>query len=425
MAENTPSAHYVNFTLTIETNEYRDYDYVTLSVLPAFGDLYINNIAVTVTNLGRIGHPDPAQPGEGIGFVYNDGSDLLFEGAIITGINVDKFSNAARNATEGYDEDFLVIPGGDITILTPGLLSDQESEGKFNDREAEVPLPVQITQTTYAWSDSGNQDYVIFLYTILNTGSTDLNNYYFGLFFDWDIDGGSFGTNMINFDNARRLGYAYDSGNGPDTYAGVMALNEGGISFRAIFNDKDDPNNNPPGRWGIYDGFTDEEKWQSISEGITYTKAGPADVSLVIGNGPYSIPAKSVRRLAYAMLAADDSTSLMTYADSAKAMWERLIIMDVSESEMAQTPGSFNLSQNYPNPFNPRTVISYQLPVISHVELTVYNILGQTVVSLVSEKQPAGTYQVEWDASAFASGVYYYQLQAGDFIETKKLVLLR
>lgn len=423
VAENTPSAHYVTFTLNIETAGYRDYDYVTLSVLPAFGDLYINNIDVTITNLGRVGHPDPDQVDQGVGFVYNGGADLLFEGAILTGTSANKLSNAARDNSGGYDEDFKVVPDGDIRILTPGLLSDQESEGGFDDREADNPLPVKITQATYAWNDSGNQDYVIFLYTIVNTGSGSLDNYYFGLFFDYDIDGGSFGTNMVNFDDTRRLGYAYDSSDGPDTYAGVMALSDGGISFRAIYNDENHPNNPP---WGLYDGFTDEEKWQSISGGVSYTTAGPADISLVIGNGPYSIPAKSVKRLAYAMLAADDSTNLMIHADSAKAMWERIIPTAIGDEEPGFNPSQFYLAQNYPNPFNPKTKINYQLPITNYVELSIYNLIGQKVETLVAENQQAGHHQVEWNAGGFASGVYYYRLstEAG-FIQTKKLILLK
>ena len=227
---------------------------------------------------------------------------------------------------------------------------------------------------------------------------------------------------MINFDNARRLGYAYDSGNGPDTYTGVMALSEGGISFRAIYNDDTDPNNPS---WGIYDGFTDAKKWQSISDGVIYIEAGPADVSMVIGNGPYSIPAKSVQRLAFAMLAADDSTSLMTHADSAHAMWERLIPTTIRDRNRTVIPNKFYLSQNYPNPFNPVTTINYELPITNYVELSIYNILGQKVVTLLKENQAAGKYQIEWNASEFASGIYYYRLQAGDHVQTKKLVLLR
>lgn len=88
-------------------------------------------------------------------------------------------------------------------------------------------------------------------------------------------------------------------------------------------------------------------------------------------------------------------------------------------------PLVFALGQNYPNPFNAETVISYQLSVISEVELSVYNILGQKVATLVSARQPAGSYKVEWDASCFASGVYLYRLEAGKFSETRKLIILK
>jgi len=86
----------------------------------------------------------------------------------------------------------------------------------------------------------------------------------------------------------------------------------------------------------------------------------------------------------------------------------------------------FNLSQNYPNPFNPKTVISYHLPVVSKVELNIYNILGQKVAILVSEPQQIGNYKYEWDASGFASGVYLYRLSTSTgYVQTKKLVYLK
>lgn len=86
----------------------------------------------------------------------------------------------------------------------------------------------------------------------------------------------------------------------------------------------------------------------------------------------------------------------------------------------------FRLLGNYPNPFNPVTVISYQLPVVSEVELGVYNLLGQKVVALVSAKQPAGDYRVEWDATGFASGVYFYRMSTHQgFVQTRKMMLLK
>ena len=86
----------------------------------------------------------------------------------------------------------------------------------------------------------------------------------------------------------------------------------------------------------------------------------------------------------------------------------------------------FALNQNYPNPFNPETVISYRLPTASEVELSIYNVLGQKVVTLVSGKQKAGSYKVEWDATGFVSGIYLYRLETNKgFNNTKKLVYLK
>ena len=85
----------------------------------------------------------------------------------------------------------------------------------------------------------------------------------------------------------------------------------------------------------------------------------------------------------------------------------------------------FSIDQNYPNPFNPRTTISWQSPVSSHQTLKVYDVLGNEVASLVDEFKEAGSYEISFDASFLSSGVYFYKLQAGDFSQIKKMVLMR
>lgn len=85
----------------------------------------------------------------------------------------------------------------------------------------------------------------------------------------------------------------------------------------------------------------------------------------------------------------------------------------------------YSLSQNYPNPFNPTTKISWQSPVGSWQTLKVYDLLGRKVMILVDEYKPAGTYEVTFDASGLSSGVYYYQIKTDDYLETKKMVLIR
>lgn len=88
-------------------------------------------------------------------------------------------------------------------------------------------------------------------------------------------------------------------------------------------------------------------------------------------------------------------------------------------------PDAYALEQNYPNPFNPSTTIRFSLPHRSRVFLGVYNTLGQQVATLVQGQQEAGSYEVKLDGSALASGVYFYRIQAGSFLETKKLLLIR
>ncbi|MBN2029007.1 chitobiase/beta-hexosaminidase C-terminal domain-containing protein [bacterium] len=98
--------------------------------------------------------------------------------------------------------------------------------------------------------------------------------------------------------------------------------------------------------------------------------------------------------------------------------------------QRGQIPTVYGLSQNYPNPFNPVTRIQYQLPKTSHVNLGVYNLTGQEVVCLVNEMKEKGIYSVEWDGrdsqgAYLPSGIYIYQIKAGEFTESKKLILSR
>jgi hypothetical protein len=95
-----------------------------------------------------------------------------------------------------------------------------------------------------------------------------------------------------------------------------------------------------------------------------------------------------------------------------------------------QTIATFHLKQNYPNPFNPETAIGYRLSAVSDVELSIYNLLGQKVVTLVNGIKQAGRYMAEWDGTDYrgdhvAGGIYIYRLQSGQYSESKKMILLR
>lgn len=101
------------------------------------------------------------------------------------------------------------------------------------------------------------------------------------------------------------------------------------------------------------------------------------------------------------------------------------LVVTAVEDDPASLPLAYSLKQNYPNPFNPSTKISYTIAKFSLVQLKIFDVLGNELETLINQEKPAGTYQLIWNAVNFPSGVYFYQIKAGDFIQTKKMILLK
>lgn len=97
----------------------------------------------------------------------------------------------------------------------------------------------------------------------------------------------------------------------------------------------------------------------------------------------------------------------------------------VSVNDAALTPSEYNLYQNYPNPFNPETVIKYSVSKPGLVTLTIFDILGNEVKQLVNDFRSTGSFEVKFNSTGLASGVYFYRMVSGDFSNTKKMILLR
>ena len=102
-----------------------------------------------------------------------------------------------------------------------------------------------------------------------------------------------------------------------------------------------------------------------------------------------------------------------------------LVSNTVSVEDELPLPTEFRLEQNFPNPYNPSTTIQYVIKERSSVELVLFDVLGREVEVLVNEEQDAGFYKVNFNAGRLASGIYFYRLQAGSFVDTKKMILLK
>jgi hypothetical protein len=105
--------------------------------------------------------------------------------------------------------------------------------------------------------------------------------------------------------------------------------------------------------------------------------------------------------------------------------YEYQLLVGIEENLSSLVPDEYSLAQNYPNPFNPTTTLVYGLRERTIVELKVYDVLGREIETIVNSEQEAGYYEMEFNANRLSSGVYFYRLRAGEFVKTKKMVLLR
>lgn len=415
IANNTPQNSTLHFQLKYSDGTYSDYQWISLIANPTYATQFGNDVAMTITSKGNLAYNDYPNNTQGVGFRYKGGNDLLFEGALILGTSATKISDAARGSNQGIqNNDFSVVQPFVLSI--PGSTSDIQGSSIFNDNNAGVnKIGITSYLNSYTYSNEADKNYMILDYRFVNTNSTSIQNFFAGLFFDWDFANAT--SDITSWDGNLNYGYVFRNGGNPNNFVGVALISSENFGFYAIKNDSGD------GGFGIYDGFADHEKWLAISNGVSKTSAGPGDISHVVSSGPYSIAANDTVRVAFAVLAADTKSELDAAVTAARNKYQS-IITDVSEFHHPVIT-EFYLEQNYPNPFNPITKIRWQSPVGSHHTLKIYDTLGSEVVTLVDEYRNAGRYEIDFNAQPLSSGIYFYTLQAGNYKETKKMIILR
>jgi hypothetical protein len=189
---------------------------------------------------------------------------------------------------------------------------------------------------------------------------------------------------------------------------------------------------------GVYLSTNNGANWEQINNGLNssyiFTLALCEDNILVSTSSGVFLSTNNgtiwVQRndgLGYNWVSALGVTASYIFAGTNGAgVWKRPLseLTDVNKEEN-NLPHGYFLSQNYPNPFNPSTVISYSLPSATNVKLIVYNTLGQTTKVLENGFKNSGNYSVDFNASELASGIYFYKLEAGQFSQIKKMILLK
>jgi hypothetical protein len=161
----------------------------------------------------------------------------------------------------------------------------------------------------------------------------------------------------------------------------------------------------------------------------------PHDMRYHAPSGPFNMAPNDTQEVVIAILIKKGTdnlnsiTELKNYATQIQHWYDNDFVTSIQQEDLT-IPLEYSLSQNYPNPFNPTTKIKYSIPSnvkreMSNILLKVYDVLGNEVATLINEEKPAGSYEVEFNGSKMSSGVYFYQIKAGNFIDTKKMVLMK
>ena len=428
VAPTAPYNHTVNILLKFSSGSYTDYQWVSVRVNPTYDTHNANKIVMSVTSKGSLGFNDYPLNTDGQGFRYDNGDNLMFEGAFMYGTTEANVMDAARGIQIQSTDFKMLVP----VKLTTALNGDQRSAAIFNDSGAgNAALGIETKQTNYSFTGAPNDKYVIVVSDLYNKTQKEINNLYVGYFFDWDMPADDPVKDSTAFDAEENFGYAfYKDKDVLGTYTGAALISEQNYGYYPINNAA------TSGEVRLFDAdeFSEKEKWTALSSGIIKQNIGYVDASFVVSGGPYKIGANQNLKVSYVVAAADNLAELRSVIKQSRVHYKTIVGVDKNEEKI---PAEFELSQNYPNPFNPETTISYKIQAASQVSLKVYDVLGREVATLVDEFKNAGTYNYKFLASRDASrsgsiinyklssGVYFYRLQAGTFVQTKKMILLK
>jgi serine protease len=426
-------------------SSYRDRHITEFVIAPLFADLAEGEIRLSLGGNGRIGFTGlgggNGRDGLGVRYVpagqtQGDGAvgNLLFEGALMLGDDPQRISDAARRyALGGFDADFLP-DGRDGTprSLPEVQLADGTTLARigagFRDEGATYPLGLRVVWEALVPPDADLPGLAWILVNVTNGGEEHLTNLHLGFFLDWDLNGGgyfpSFRENSTLHAPEEDFARVFRSDQPLGKTVATALVCEPGASphFRAINNDNADPQNPS---WGIYDGFSDDEKWEALSVPDGPQEALVADISQIWATGPCDLAAGESLRCVLVLAAGGTSAEAAIHATRGIEVAGSLLM----EQNWSPPPLPFTVGQPSPNPWNGAVSVPVTGSVGQAWHLRVYDLRGRLIY--VSGPVLASTGgRIGWDGRdavglPVASGTYLLRIGQGDRDVTRKICLVR
>ena len=410
IAANTPLNTNVLLKFNFTDGAFTDVQYIPVSLNVDYIDVEINDVATTITSKGRIGYNQDQQV-NGLGFLYNSGTSILYESSLMVGTGPGNVSDMMRSVAN-QDNDFVSL--NKVRIVLPSVNSEFDLEGKFNDAGAgATKLNINVEHSAYAWSTPGHRKYVIVKYSIVNAGQSTLSNLYAGICADWDIANAM--NNNTDFDASRKLGYTYGTGNSP--YAGVRVLSSAKPALAYGID------NIAGGAGGVdlQNGYPDNLKYTTLSTNRFQNGIAPpgTDVMQVVSTGPYTMLPNDTIEVGFALLAGDDLADIQLNSDSAQAKYDILVPIGIKET------ANKKLLKVYPNPANNRLVLEGYFKGESSANIVITDILGNTVLNMDKSMVDKGNQKISINTSSFVGGIYFIRIKTNEATQTIKFLVVK
>jgi subtilisin family serine protease len=390
---NAPLNSQILFKLLFQDGLYNDYQMFSVTVNVDYLNITINEVLTTNSSKGRICYNNPGQL-DGLGFDYNSDGSLAYETGFMVGISGNVADNVRGASAGATDEDFQSVVN--IQKHEPGIWSDFDTYGSFNDNSNSTPLGLKMDYRTLSWIQVPWSKFHIFEYTIRNTGNTTRSNVYAGIFSDWDIQ--NYANNKAAEDAALQMGYVFCTDPG-GYFAGIKLLTPGGFRHYAI--------DNVTGGGGgadLSDGYSDTEKYTSLSSNRATaggTGAGN-DVIDVVGTGPFTLAPGDSVVVAFALIAGNELSDLQSSAAQAQVKYNLTTgLVDATGAQVLKA---------YPNPASESVLLPFALDQADRISMELYTVSGTLVHARSCGNLAAGVHEIRLDTSVLPTGVYHVRL---------------
>ena len=379
---------------------------------PSFATTRTTRVAATFSGNGRIGYIDFPGKVHGQGFSLDGSSNLLAEGGLLIGTNPQHIADVVRSQSVGQ-------ANTGIQVLTPFRVNRETGStletglARFADREFQdgTTLGIEVELQTIAVATPALEQQILLLYTLKNTSNRVIHDLHAALFLDWDL--GTLGrNNQTVFDPENRMGYTHNMFDSRWPVAGAVMVSDHRMNFAAL------DNHLAP----LTEGFSSEEKWQAMSQGVSIERSQIGDNSMLIGAGPLSILPGDSAVVAFALMAGESLEDLVDETEAVRELYREL---GFKPGGPVDVPRAVVLETAKPNPFIHNTTLQYRIPEENNVRLDILSLDGRLLETLVDAPMRQGTYSLTYTPpSPSITSVRIARLQVGSQIITRKLVYL-